>query len=109
MDLSASCLPEACGNLVPCEGLLARRPPMEKQVSMIERSEALTSLVMAGVSREGAIELMEEMGPPSAGEGLLEWTERILGHPPAKERRKQILAEHHEEGLPPPEPPPRSS
>ncbi|MBK1866396.1 hypothetical protein [Taklimakanibacter albus] len=72
----------------------------------IQNPEALQALISKGFSREAALDLVAEMGTPSMGESLVEWSERITGGLPTKQRRKQILAEHHEKGLPPPEPPP---
>lgn len=67
---------------------------------------ALTALIMKGISREAACELIDAVGTPSAEDNLEEWAERVSGRLPSKERRKQILTEHHEKGLPPLEPPP---
>jgi hypothetical protein len=69
-------------------------------------SEPLETLVNKGFSREAAADLLAEMGPPTPGERLSEWSDRITGGLPTRERRKQVLAEHHEKGLPPLEPPP---
>lgn len=67
---------------------------------------ALTALILKGISREAAEQLIDAAGYPSAEDNLEEWDERVSGRPPSQERRKQILTEHHKKGLPPLEPPP---
>lgn len=71
-----------------------------------QNPEALEALISKGFSREAALDLVAEIGLPSSGEQIAEWSERVTGGLPTKKRRKQILAEHHEKGLPPLEPPP---
>lgn len=70
-----------------------------------DNSEALTFLVTQGVTREAAIDLLNESGPPLSRESLPEWADRVLGRSPTKAERRRLLDEHHEQGLPPPEPP----
>ncbi|MFZ5672575.1 MAG: hypothetical protein ACOZAM_06385 [Pseudomonadota bacterium] len=65
--------------------------------------EAVNFLVGQGVTREAAIELLREAGPPGSHESVPEWADRILG----RDERRRILAEHHETGIPPLEPPAR--